>query len=126
MLRGTSVFLAALLVTSTACAHHHGTQSVNPASAPVRVHVMNNHTMQLDVWAVIPGVSRRLGTVGPGLSKSFIVPPALVQDGPVEIQVQGVGGAAPLSTTDLTLLPGDVVDVTITAQFELTFTISHY
>jgi hypothetical protein len=80
--------------------------------------------MQLDVWAVIPSASRRLGTIAPGAEKTFVVPPELVQSGQVQIQVQGVGGGDPLSTSDLTLLPGDVVHVMITAQYDLTFTIS--
>ena len=124
MLRGTSVLLSALLVVSTACAHHHTAEGATPAPAPVRVEVTNNHTMQLDVWAVIPSVSRRLGTIAPGAEKTFLVPADFAQSGQVQIQVQGVGGGDPLSTSDLTLLPGDVVHVMITAQYELTFTIS--
>lgn len=121
MFRPSRVLLAGLLVTSAACAHHHGAadQSAHPAPAPVLVRITNAHSVQIDAWAVAPGESRKLGTIPPGLARQFVIPHDLIQSGPVEIQVQGVGGGGLLSSQDILLTPGDIVEVRITVHYEL-------
>lgn len=121
MIRATRFLIAGLLATTAACAHHpaSGDQSAHPAPAPVRVRITNAHSIQIDAWAVAPGESRKLGTIGPGLTRQFVIPHDLVQNGPIEIQVQGIGGGGTLNSQDMLLAPGDVVEVRITVHYEL-------
>jgi hypothetical protein len=118
--------IAGVLAVSTACTHGHGAPETGPAPvATVRLKVTNYYSEQLDVYAVTPSTTRRLGSVPPGLTKNLFIPRDVFQNESVEVQVQSTGGGAVRTTTDYALTAGDLVEVTVTTHFELLTDVSH-
>jgi hypothetical protein len=105
---------AAIAASTSACA---GRQTVAPAmqavSTPVHLRVSNHYGFPITVYAINAHTSTfRLGRVHPEMDSDFVVPPALVQVGPVEFVAEGSDGA-PIQLGELQLSPGQWLSVTV-------------
>jgi hypothetical protein len=109
----------ALILTGAACAHHHGTPAgPQPARMPVTVNVTNNYKTNVEVFAVGVGTSYHLGTVAPGIARSFELPMGMVGGGGyIRLLAQVTGYGPRVQSDDLVLSPGDVVNFEITTNF---------
>lgn len=119
---GLWMLVAGLLVTAAACAHGGGaTGEVQPASAPVRLEVTNNNNLAMQIYVVGSGVSRRLGTVEPGMVGRFAIPQGMLGNGPIEVEARG---AQVIRSGQLLLAAGQVIDFRIgTSQIASTATV---
>ncbi|HET9387039.1 MAG TPA: hypothetical protein VFO67_18030 [Gemmatimonadales bacterium] len=88
-------------------------QQERPATvdSPIRIVVTNHYTAPMEVVAVGSNISHRLGIVHPGMVGEFVLPPALVGGGTVEL-FAGEGEFRARSGP-LLLSPGVVVDFLI-------------
>jgi hypothetical protein len=105
---------AAIVASTSACA---GRQAVAPAmraaSTPVHLRVSNHYGFAITVYAIGSHTSSfRLGRVLPEMESDFVVPPALIQVGPVAFVAEGADGA-PLQLGELQLSPGKRLSVTV-------------
>jgi hypothetical protein len=83
----------------------------------VQVEVINRHALPIEIDAVGSGMSRRLGTVEPGMTGHFVVPPNLITaGGGVELQAHPSASKQLFSSGPLLLSPGAIVDIEITPQ----------
>ncbi|MEA2724847.1 MAG: hypothetical protein QOH59_2618 [Gemmatimonadales bacterium] len=115
MLRGLKVLVPGLLLTVWACAHSSGSE-VRPTDQPVSIEVTNRHALPMEIYAVGSGINHRLGTVNPGLSSHFVLPPNLIGSSSVQFEARpGVNGQ-PFRSGEILLAPGSVVDFVIGAQ----------
>jgi hypothetical protein len=122
MHRGFWLLVAGLTMTGAACAHGRGgttnSGAAEPAETFVRLKVTNETTFPFEVHVFGSGINHRLGTVSPGMVSHFVVPKAMIGNGPVEFQA----GAA--RSGQLLLAPGDEVDFVIkTPAFSSTATV---
>jgi hypothetical protein len=111
--------IAALILTSAACAQHHGTAAgPQPARMPVTVNVTNNYETSIEVFAVGAGTSYHLGSVSPGIVRSFELNMNMIgSGGSVHLLAQVTGYGPRVQTDDLVLTPGDIVDFVVTTNF---------
>ena len=118
---GLHFAIAALLVTTAGCAHRRGTMPdpgpLRPHAAPVSVNVTNNSQSAMEIFVLGNGTSFHLGTVAPGVPRSFDVPPGMVAaDGHVQFLAQASGAGPRVQTDEVKVAPGDVVDFEITTN----------
>jgi hypothetical protein len=115
MRHGSLFLLAGLLVAGMACAHGRGGAANAPqaqsADSIVQLNVTSNYTLPMDVYIVGSGIRRRLGTVSPGITSHFVVPKAMIGNGPVEFTAGGADSTA--RSGQLLLGLGDIVDFVI-------------
>jgi hypothetical protein len=111
--------IAVLIMTGAACSHHHGaTAGPQPARLPVTVNVTNNYETSIEVFAVGAGTSYHIGSVAPGIVRSFELSMNLIgSGGSVRFLAQVTGYGPRVQTDDVVLSPGDVVDFEITTNF---------
>jgi hypothetical protein len=111
---GSRLLIGGVLVMAVGCAHGRAStddQAAQPAAAPVRLNVTNHFTLPVEVYVTGSGIRQRLGTVSPNMDRRFVVPPAMVGNGPLEFRAEANGGAA--QSGSLLLSPGDQVDFVI-------------
>jgi hypothetical protein len=116
MLRRLWTLIPALLVSVAACSHGPAGDEPQPIDRPVRVEARNNYALPVDLYAVGSGITHRLGTVNPGLSASFTIPPNLLAGNGVELQARTSPTDPGFSSEELLLAPGTVVDFLIAPQ----------
>jgi hypothetical protein len=87
-------------------------ENTRPLDAPVKVHVVNYHTLPVDIYVIGSGTNHRLGTVHPGMEDEFEVPPTLVGGSPVQFLSRSAAGDAYRSGPIL-ISPGAIVDLVI-------------
>ena len=113
---GACTLIAALLLTSSACALPHAAVTnpwdMVPAESAIRLNVTNNYNGPMEVYAVGAGTSYRMGTVLPGFASQFVVREAVIGNGMVQFVAQTTR-QAPIRSDQLLLIPGDVVDFEI-------------
>jgi hypothetical protein len=87
-----------------------------PVDVPVKVKATNNYALPVDIFAVSAGINQRLGTVHPGMTSEFTVPPTLVGGSSVELQARPSDRSGVFRSGPLLLAPGTIVDFVIAAQ----------
>lgn len=100
-----------LLVAGSGCSRRRQQESSAPAGAPVRIVVTNHYTAPMEIVAVGSNISHRLGIVHPGMVGEFVLPPAIVGGGTVELFAADERSRA--RSGPLLLSPGVVVDFAI-------------
>ncbi|MEP7325826.1 MAG: hypothetical protein ABI836_07760 [Gemmatimonadota bacterium] len=108
MLRGLRFLIPGLLLVAAAC----GGGSPSPTGEPVRVQVTNNFAIPVDIHVVGSGINHRLGTVHPGMTATFVVPPNLVDNGAVEF-LAAAPGQNTYRSGQVLLIPGRIVDMEV-------------
>jgi hypothetical protein len=125
MRRASRFLIAGLLLTCGACAHRGGAAGeAQPAAEPVRLEVTNHNTIHMEIYVVGSGVSRRIGSVSPGMVGRFTVPQGMLGSGLLEFEARSAApGTSTLSppgpppvvirSGQFLLRPGQVVDFTV-------------
>ena len=89
-----------------------GILASNPNSAVLSV--TDNNFQDVDVFAVMDGVSTRLGSVtGAGGSRMFVLNPSYLATGRLTIVATPIGGGGRASTGTIMVNRGDEVDFTV-------------
>ncbi len=117
---GLQFALAALLVTASACAHRSTAQDPEqpqPHAARVSVNVTNNSQSAMEIFVVGNGTSHHMGTVAPGVPRTFELPPSMVAaGGHVQFLAQASGAGPRVQPDEVVVAPGDVVNFEITTN----------
>ena len=106
---------AGLVLAVVACTHGATPREAatpTKSGSEVRVEVTNHYSLSAELYAVAAGVKQRLGTVNPGVTRTFLVPPGMLGGGPVSI-VAEIINENPVFSGSLQLAPGDVVEFEI-------------
>ncbi len=115
--------LTGLLLAVAACAPRQPGEP-QPGTNPAYVEVTNNYALPVEVYVVGSSIRHRMGTVHPGMTSHFVVPPTLVGGNTVEFQASPGQSGGLARSGGLLLAPGSVVDFVIGAQlFNSTATI---
>lgn len=109
-------FLSVGLVLAAIACTHGATprEAATPTKtgSEVRVAVTNHYSLSAELYAVAAGVKQRLGTVNPGVTRTFAVPPGMLGAGPISI-IAEIINENPVISGSLQLVPGDVVEFEI-------------
>ena len=119
MLRRSRLLVPVLLLTASACSHSRGGEvepEVRETGIPAYVEVENQHALPMEIYAFASGITQRLGTVHPGMSSRFTIPPNLIGNGSVRFEARASGGGQPFRSGEILLEPGSVVDMRLEAQ----------
>lgn len=109
------ILVTGLVGAAVACTHHAGTtpEPVPPAVA-VTVNVTNNYASTMEIYAVGGGTSYHVGSVAPGIPRTFELRPAmLAAGGRVRLVAQATGAGPRFQSDELVLKSGDIVDFEI-------------
>jgi hypothetical protein len=98
-----------------ACAHGLGTGRASAgvflSRSPVIVRVTNHYGLPVEVTAYGGGTSHRLGIVYPGFVERLVIPWGIIASGGrVQIVAQAAGREHPVTSGELLLMGGEVVD----------------
>ena len=110
-----SSLVPVLLLSGSACARG-GLEEAAPSDSPVRVEVTNRNALPVEIYAVGNGITRRLGTVHPGMDAHFAIPANLTTSGGVELQAGPAASSNRFSSGELLLAPGTIVEFIVAAQ----------
>lgn len=106
---------AGLVLVAFACTHGATPKEAatpTKSGSEVRLEVTNHYSLSADLYAVASGVKQRLGTVNPGVTRTFVLPPSMLGGGPVSITAE-ITNENPVFSGSLQLVPGDVVEFEI-------------
>lgn len=118
-----TMLVLGLLLTGAACSRAAPGEA-EPEQAPVRVEVVNNYALAMEVYASGRGISQRLGVVHPGLTADFVVSRNVVLSGGVVFEAFVDVSSPRFRSQSLLLAPGSTVDFVIAAVlFNSTVTI---
>ena len=121
MPRYLQLAIAALSLTIVACAHHHRAAAepaaIVPPLDPVNVNVTNNSQSSMEIYVIGNGTSYHIGSVAPGLPRMFELRAAvIVAGGHVQFLAQASGAGPRITTDEVLVRPGDIVDFEITTS----------
>lgn len=111
-LRPRTAALAVALLAATACIHHgqDPNDDDSPPREPVKVHVRNENFLDVNVYAVVSGVNRRLGMVSGNGSGEFTIEWNLTVGQSITINAVPIGGRGSATTGPLSIGLGQMID----------------
>jgi hypothetical protein len=104
--------LAVAAVPATACSRSYTEAGDVAPGAGVTLHVANDNFLDMDVFAVVDGVSNRIGTVSGSGSHDFAISPALTNRD-LRIIATPIGGNGRASSGVLNVSRGQEIDFRI-------------
>lgn len=107
------------LVLSVAVFGCASTQAGAPERAPTQIRVSNFNPLTVNVYAVSSGQNLRLGQINTGRTEVFRVPRG-VNEFDLRILVDPIGSRLSWMTDPLVFTPGDVIEVRIESNLDLT------
>ena len=110
--------IATTLVFAAACSHNPDPNDEIPYVAPpIIIHVKNENFADVNVAAVISGVSRRLGTVTGNGGSDFAIGYNVLNGQPLVLTAIQIGGRGSVTSPALSVGPGQVVEFKIGSVF---------
>jgi hypothetical protein len=106
------------LIAVAACAHNKNDvdEELMPRPDPIPVHVKNENFLDMNVFVVASGVSRRLGTVSGNGAGDFKVDWSVANGQSISITATPIGGRGAATSGSLNVGVGQMIDFTIAAQ----------
>src|SRR4051812_38896498 len=112
--RVAAMAIVALLALA-ACSHNKNgeEEDIAPRPDPIPVNVHNENYLDMNVFFVVSGVSRRLGTVSGNASNKFTIPWSAANGQTVTVTATPIGGRGQASSGALNIGVGQVIDFKI-------------
>lgn len=102
------------VLATAACARHPQTgPDVDTRPEPIAVHVKNENFLDMNIYVVVGGVSRRLGNVVGNASADFTIDGNLGLGQTIYITAIPIGGRGQASSGGLSVSPGQMIDFTV-------------
>jgi hypothetical protein len=114
--RSRSIALAlTALALASACSRHPQAEDEQPLIKPdpIHVHVRNENFLDVNVFMVVNGVSRRLGTVTGNGSGDFTVDWGITIGQSIALQAVPIGGRGSANSGQLSIGLGQMIDFTV-------------
>lgn len=102
-----------LIVLAGVACHRPNPDEIAPTGAKVHVEVQNQYALPVEISATGSGTTYRLGVVHPGMKAHFIVPPALVGGGTVELTATPGPEGQVYRSGPLLVSPGRTIDLRV-------------
>jgi len=118
--------LAALAVLSAACSRNPEPDIDDGISRdPIVIHVKNENFLDMNVFVVASGASRRLGTVTGNGSGEFNVPWSFGSASGIVVVAQPIGSRGSASSPSLNVSPGQVIEFKVGSTLRQTTATVH-
>ena len=104
------------LAPAAGCVRHPQTEDDQQASVkadPIHIHVRNENFLDMNVYVIVNGVSRRLGTVTGNGAGDFTVDWGITIGQSISIQAVPIGGRGSANSGQLSIGLGQVIDFTV-------------
>jgi hypothetical protein len=115
-----SAVLLLTLVAATfvsACSRfNRPSEDDDAANEPISIQVKNNNFLDVNVYIVSNGMSRRLGFVSGNNSGTFSIPFSVARSGGVVLTATPVGGSGQARSPSLNVSPGQVIEFIVAAN----------
>jgi hypothetical protein len=110
----SALAFAALSTASVAgCSHNNHNEDMYPQAPPVLVHVINENYLDMNIAAVIGGVSRRLGDVTGNSTRDFTINMSRMYGEAVTMTAKPIGGLGSFVSGALNVGDGQIIVVHI-------------
>ena len=104
-------------IAMTACLHNQGAESdFVPRPDPIPIYVRNENFLDMNVFVVTSGISRRIGTVTGNAAANFKIDWTVANGQSITITATPIGGRGTASSGALNVGIGQVIDFKIAAQ----------
>lgn len=113
------------LVAVAACARRHGPETDFDRPDPIPVHVKNENFLDMNVYVVSSGVSRRLGTVSGNGTGNFTIAWSVANGQSFYLTATPIGGRGTASSGSLNVSPGQEIDFKIGSTLRQSAAIVH-
>lgn len=101
-------------LATAACAKHAQTgPEVDMRPEPIPVHVKNENFLDMNIFVVVSGVSRRLGNVVGNGSADFMVDGNLALGQTLYLTAVPIGGRGQATSGGLSVAPGQMIEFTV-------------
>jgi hypothetical protein len=105
------------MIALAACAHNQGSEEdLDPRPDPIPVHVKNENFLDMNVFVVTSGVSRRIGTVSGNGTADFKIDWNVANGQSVTITATPIGGRGTATSGALSVGIGQMIDFKIASQ----------
>ena len=112
--RARTAALSLLLLAASACIHHPQGDEEEPVKGPpVLVHIRNENFLDMNVYVVVSGVNRRLGTVSGNSMGDFSIDWGLTIGQSITLLAVPIGGRGSASSGSLSIGLGQMIDFTV-------------
>jgi len=112
--RARAVALSLLFLAASACVRHPQGDEEEPVKGPpVLVHVRNENFLDMNIFVIVSGVSRRLGTVSGNSTGDFSIDWGLTIGQSITLQAIPIGGRGSASSGALSIGLGQMIDFTV-------------
>jgi len=106
--------VALLAVTLAACSRNKSqTEDFYPRADPIPVHVQNENFLDMNVFIVSGGVSRRLGLVTGNSAADFKIQWSIINGQSIALTATPIGGRGSAGSGSLNVAPGQMIDFKI-------------
>jgi hypothetical protein len=102
-----------LAIALAACSRNKGQGELYPRIDPIPVHVQNENFLDMNVFVVASGVSRRLGTVTGNSAADFKIQWSLINGQTISLTATPIGGRGAAGSGALSVGPGQMIDFKI-------------
>lgn len=124
--RRLCVIVALALVGAGACSHGQNDQDDPfPRRLTVPIHVVNENYLDMDIAAVIGGVSRRVGDVPGNSSRNFTLTLSAAFGEPIVMTARPIGGNGSFTSSSLNIGMGQSVELRIGTLLRQSMAILH-
>lgn len=104
---------AILVVMLAACSRNKGQEDFYPRADPIPVHVQNENFLDMNVFVVSSGVSRRLGLVTGNSAADFKISWSIINGQSIALTATPIGGRGSAGSGSLSVSPGQMIDFKI-------------
>ena len=105
------------LLAIAACARNKGPETEpEPRPDPLPVHIRNENFLDMNVYVVVSGVARRLGTVAGNSTADFTVSWSVANGQPITVTASPIGGRGTATSGALNVGVGQMIDFKIATQ----------
>lgn len=111
----TTALALMLLALATACVRHPETEDDQPPEKPepIHVHVRNENFLDMNVYMIVNGVSRRLGTVTGNGAGDFTVDWGITVGQSISLQAIPIGGRGSANSGQLSIGLGQMIEFVV-------------
>lgn len=112
--RARAIALSLLFLAASACVRHpQGEEDEAEKRPPILVHVRNENFLDVNVYVVVSGVSRRLGTVSGNSAGDFSIEWGLTIGQSITLNAIPIGGRGSATSGPLSIGLGQMIDFTV-------------
>jgi len=115
--RHVTICAGMMFVAALGCTHRKGDEADYVRPDPIPVHIKNENFLDMNVYAVIDGVARRLGMVTGNGAGDFKINWSVAYGQPIVMRAVPIGGTGSITSPALSVGEGQEIEFKIGSTF---------